>query len=119
MRKVTAWAIIFIVVSYSLHAQMYDPFRKTSKPKLSSGTAGLLPPPPMLPATPAVIPTVVSAVMNDKAFINGAWYRVGDKVNNQEITYIQNHFVSLKEGNRLIVLSVGSNRRVLRTKDVP
>jgi hypothetical protein len=73
----------------------------------------------MLVAMPVVIPTVVSAVMNDRAFINGGWYHVGDRVNNQEVTYIQNDFVGLKQGNRLQMISVGSNRRVLGTKDVP
>jgi len=95
--------------------QMYDPFKKMVKPPK---TAGLLPPPPFLRAQPAVPPTIVSAVMNDKAFINGGWYRVGDRVNNQEIAYIRNDFVGLKEGNRLKMIAVGSNRRVLGTKDV-
>jgi hypothetical protein len=93
---------------------MYDPFHKTSKPKASAN--GLLPPPPMMAPLPT--PTVVSAIMNNKAFINGAWYGIGDKVNNQEVTYIQNNFVGLKEGNRLTMISVGSNRHVLGTKDV-
>jgi hypothetical protein len=97
---------------------MYDPFIKTSKPK-SAVLNSLLPPPPMMTAVPAVPPIVVTAVMDNKAFINGAWYRVGDHVNNQEVTYIQNNFVGLKEGNRLNMISVGSNRHVLGIKDTP
>lgn len=100
-------------VSAALQAQMYDPFRKTAKP---SSSPRLLPPPPM--NVPAVPPTVVSAVMNGRAFINGAWYRVGDRVNNHEITYIDDKFVGLKEGNRLKMIGVGFSRRVLGTKDV-
>lgn len=100
--------------SSMLQAQMYDPFRKTAKP---SSAPHLLPPPPMM--APSVPPTVVSAVMNDKAFINGVWYRIGDRVNNHEITYIDKKFVGLKEGNRLKMVGVGSSRRVLGTKDVP
>lgn len=114
----TAWMIACMIVSTTLDAQMYDPFRKTTS-KSASGSSTLLPPPPMLAAPQLVVPTLVSAVMNDKAFINGAWYRVGDKVNNQEVAYIQNRFVGLKEGNRLVVIGVGSTRPVLRTKDVP
>ncbi len=118
MKPISVWIIICLSISTLLQAQMYDPFRKTAKPKLAIINA-LMPPPPMMVAVPAAVPTVVSAVMNDKAFINGGWYRVGDKVNNQEVTYIQNNFVGLKEGDRLTMISVGSNRRVLGTKDVP
>ena len=57
--------------------------------------------------------------MNDKAFINGAWYRIGDRVNQHEVTYIDKNFVGLKEGDRLKMVGVGSSRRVLGTKDVP
>lgn len=118
MSKFSLISTLYLSVSCLLYAQMYDPFAKTAKPKLSSST-GLFPPPPMMKAVPIVIPTVVSAVMNNKAFINGAWYAIGDKVDNKEVTYIQNNFVGLKEGNRLTMISVGSNRRVLGTKEVP
>ena len=91
---------------------MYDPFRKTAKP----AAAGLRPPPIVASLPP---PLIVSAVMNDKAFINGAWYRIGDRVNQHEVTYIDKNFVGLKEGDRLKMVGVGSSRRVLGTKDVP
>lgn len=118
MKKFFLLITLFLSVPFLMYAQMYDPFAKTAKPKLSSST-GLLPPPPMMASAPIVVPTVVSAIMNNKAFINGAWYAIGDKVDNKEVTYIQNNFVGLKEGNRLTMISVGSNRRVLGTKDVP
>lgn len=116
MRKLPVWILLCLSASHLLHAQMYDPFLKTSKPK-SAAISTLLPPPPMMVAIPTVVPTTVSAIMNNKAFINGGWYRVGDRVNNQEVTYIQNNFVGLKEGNRLTMISVGSNRHVLGIKD--
>lgn len=116
----SGWFILISFVLYdSLHAQMYDPFQKTAKLKPSSQPLAVLPPPKLLPPIPVVIPTTVSAVMNDKAFINGGWYRIGEKVNQQEVAYIQNGFVGLKEGNRLTVIRIGSNRRVLNTKDIP
>lgn len=118
MSKFSLLTTVCLSVSCLLHAQMYDPFAKTAKPK-SSAAIGLLPPPPMMKAAPIIMPIVVSAVMNNKAFINGAWYAIGDKVDNKEVTYIQNNFVGLKEGNRLTMISVGSNRRVLGTKEVP
>lgn len=99
-----------------LAGPMYDPFQKTAK--ASKAAAGLLPPPAMLRLATPPAPTVVTAVMNDKAYINGAWYRVGDRVNDQEVAYIRNDFVGLKEGNRLKMIAVGTNRRVLGIKDV-
>jgi hypothetical protein len=118
MRKLLLGIFLFLGASSLFGAQMYDPFYKTSTSK-SSSSIGLRPPPPMMAELPAFTPTTVSAVMNNKSFINWSWYRVGDKVNNQEVTYIHNNFVGLKEGNRLIMMSVSSNRRVLGTKDVP
>lgn len=110
--------LLTMILAAILNAQMYDPFAKTAKPKLTSISNGLLPPPPMMKIAPIIPPTVVSAVMNDKAFINGEWYRVGDKVNNKEITYIQKNFVGLREGNNLTMISVGGNRRILGTKEI-
>ncbi len=116
MKRIILGLIVCLCVSEALQAQMYDPFRKTAKPAASAGS-GLRPPPPM--ALPAPPPITVSAVMNGKAFINGAWYRIGDRVNHHEVTYIDKNFVGLKEGSRLKMIGVGANRRVLGTKDVP
>lgn len=101
-----------------LQGQMYDPFLKTAKPSAAQ-TSGLLPPPSMIAAKPKAPPITVTAVMNNKAFINGAWYRVGERVNNQEVAYIQNNFVGLKEANRLTMIAVGGTRRVLGIKEIP
>jgi hypothetical protein len=97
---------------------MYDPFYKTHTMKKTRVAASLLMPlPPLLGSAPMFIPTVVTAVMNDKAFINGNWYKVGDTINAQQITSIQPNFVALKEGNRLTMLGVGNQQQVLRTKE--
>ena len=108
-----------VIVSVSLlGAQMYDPFQKTHVMKKSNKPSLLLMPlPPLLGSAPIFTPTVVTAVMNNKAFINGEWYKIGDKVNGQEITSIQPNFVALKEGNRLTMLGVGTQQKVLRTKE--
>lgn len=117
MNKPMVWIIVCLSSAHLLHAQMYDPFLKTAKPRAAS-LSGLLPPPPMMRAIPEIPPIAVSAVMNNKAFINGAWYRIGDRVNNREVAYIQHNFVGLKEGNRLTMFAVGGARRVLGTKEV-
>jgi len=117
MKQTVIWIVLCLCAVQLLEAQMYDPFRKTAKSKPVSGK-GLLPPPPMVDGVP-VVPMVVSAIMNNKAYINGSWYGIGERINNKEITYIQNNFVGLKEGNRLTMISVSSNRHVLGTKDLP
>jgi len=108
-----------VIVSVSLlGAQMYDPFQKTHVMKKSNKPSLLLMPlPPLLGSAPIFTPTVVTAVMNNKAFINGEWHKIGEKVNGQEITSIQPNFVALKEGNRLTILGVGTQQKVLRTKE--
>jgi len=118
MNKPAMWVIIYLCSSHLLHAQIYDPFHKTAKPRKAL-ISGLLPPPLMITSLPVIPQTVVSAVMNNKAFINGSWYRVGDRVNNQEVAYIQNNFVGLKENNRLTMIAVGGARRLLNTKETP
>lgn len=119
MKPFLAFYPLFVALSSLLHAQMYDPFQKTHVMKKTYASSILLMPLPALLSSPvpAPTPTAVTAVMNDKAFINGEWYKVGDKVNGQEITSIQSNFVSLKEGNRLTMLGVGNQQRVLRTKE--
>lgn len=112
------WLILCLGSVHLIQGQMYDPFVKTAKPATAQ-TSGLLPPPPMIAAVPKAPPITVSAVMNNKAFINGAWYRVGERVNNQEVAYIQNNFVGLKEANRLTMIAVGGTRRVLGIKEIP
>lgn len=115
--KRTLFLLSIILLSWTpfVHAKMYDPFRKTAK--TASSVNGLIPPPPMITAAP--VPTIVSAIMNNKAYINGAWYKIGDRVNNKEITYIQNNFVGFKDENRLTMISVTPTRHVLGTKELP
>lgn len=100
-----------------LQAQpLYDPFVKTTKIQKKTSEGALLPPPPIIPH---VEPISVTAVMNEKAFINGKWFSVGDRFRNQEVAFIQPNCVGLKENNRLTMISVGNQRRVLSTKETP
>ena len=117
MRSFLAFTCLTMTFTAALQAQMYDPFHKTSTMKKTHASSLLLLPLPALLSAPEPAPTVVTAVMNNKAFINGAWYKVGDKVNAMEITSIQPNFVALKEGNRLTMLGVGNQQRLLGTKD--
>lgn len=117
MNKPLLCLLLSVCSAHLMHAQIYDPFLKTAKPA-TVASSGLLPPPLLLPPVPKIPSIVVGAVMNNKAFINGAWYRVGDRINNQEVTYIHTNFVGFKEGNRLTMIAVGGTRRVLGIKEV-
>ncbi len=46
----------------------------------------------------------LSAIINDSAFINGKWYKVGDSVNDYNITEISNTEVKLENGKNTIEL---------------
>lgn len=117
MKLLGVLGVLTLLISL-LDAQMYDPFHKTRVMKKSNEVSLLLMPlPPLLGSIPILIPTIVTAVMDNKAFINGEWYKVGDKVNAQEITSIQPNFVAIKEGNRLTMLGVGTQQKVLQTKE--
>lgn len=120
MRYILPLGLLMIGTVITAYAQMYDPFYKSARmKKVHTASPGLLMPlPPLLGAPMIVIPpTVVTAVMNNKAFINGEWYKIGERIDHKEITSIQPNFVTLKEGNRLTVLGVGNQRRVLGTKE--
>lgn len=120
MKSSIAFCAFALPLTTLLHAQMYDPFQKTHTMKTVQKSVRLLPPlPPLLGSTPMFTATVVTAVMNDKAFINDRWYKIGDSVNGQQITSIQANFVTLKEGNRLTMLGVGNQQRYLKMKEAP
>jgi hypothetical protein len=112
---------VLLVWFWTLHAQMYDPFQAALRMKTPPEVLRLPPPPKLLPPlSPSPIPpAVVSAILNDKVFINGAWYRVGDTIDHREVAFIQNAFVGLKEKERLIVMRVGSAPQLLRPKETP
>ena len=105
---------LFLAGNISAQTPLYDPFAKTAKVRVPK-SASLLPPPSLVPRE---TPIIVSAVMNDKAHINGQWHKVGDTIHNKELSFIRSDFVGLKEGSRLIMIGVGTQRRVLTSKEI-
>lgn len=108
---------VALIAVKSMGSEMYDPFAQTESMKKKHSASPLLMPPPLILPAKVFVPTIVTAVMNDKAFINNRWYNVNDSINGQIIVSIQSRFVSLKEGNRLIILGVGNQRRILGIKE--
>lgn len=108
---------VALIAVKGIGGEMYDPFAQTESMKKKHSSSPLLMLPPLILPAKIAVPTVVTAVMNDKAFINNRWYRVNDSLNGQVIVSIQPRFVSLKEGNRLIILGVGNQRRILGIKE--
>ncbi|MCF6201674.1 MAG: hypothetical protein L3J42_06090 [Hydrogenimonas sp.] len=60
----------------------------------------------------------VSALMNDKAFVNGRWVHVGETVAGFKIAEIKDSGVVLKKGKTVRYVPVTKNRRVLKIKDI-
>ncbi len=117
MIKIPLSLILCLSLSTDIMAQMYDPFQKISKQK-SSSLSSLLPPPSMR-MTPLLPALSVSAITDDKAFINGRWYRIGESIGSKKVAYIQSNFVGLQEGSHLTVLTLGSKRRLFDIKETP
>jgi hypothetical protein len=115
MIKIPLSLILCLSLSSNLIAQMYDPFQKTSKQK-SSLLSPLLPPPSLMMAMlpPALS---VSAITDDKAFISGKWYRIGESIGSKKVAYIQSNFVGLQEGSHLTVLTLGSKHHLFDIKE--
>jgi hypothetical protein len=60
---------------------------------------------------------ILGAIINDKAFINGAWHRVGDSIYGFKITKITNYLVYLNKKNKKMTLSTKNSKKILIIKD--
>ncbi|MDD3325271.1 MAG: hypothetical protein PHN38_09160 [Sulfurospirillaceae bacterium] len=58
------------------------------------------------------------SIMNEKAFINGEWYGVGDKIDGLKVVKINKQSVELKNGSRMTSLSLRKSRRLVDIGDV-
>jgi len=81
--------------------KIYDPFRKAFHAIKKSKKIKVQ----VAPPTP-----ILGAIINDTAFIEGEWKRVGDIVKGYKIVAIKDNLVVLKFGKRTIKLSVVSHK---------
>lgn len=57
------------------------------------------------------------AIINQKAFINGQWYSIGQSVEGHKIVKIYKQSVELKKGNKTTHLAYEEARELLHVKD--
>ncbi len=60
---------------------------------------------------------VLSTIINSSAMIDGNWYKVSDKISNYTVTDITKTSVTLKQGNKELVLSTISTNPNLKFKN--
>ena len=100
--------------SQSLPIVKYDPFYKAqkilqSKTKTSHTAAKRKKSPPKLHLT---------AILNDKAYINGNFYKVGDTVASFEVVKISSDSVHLKKGSKITILRFERAKQHIQTTQV-
>lgn len=61
---------------------------------------------------------IVSAILTNRAFINGRWFERGDKIGSYKVAYVKPKKVKLVSKHKNMILYVGKRyRKVLNIKD--
>lgn len=60
---------------------------------------------------------VLSAIMSDKAFINGKWYGLGDKFGSFKVDMIRQNMVGLKRGGKVKIITLGRKKHLFTIKE--
>ncbi len=112
-----------------------DPFifLEKNKPKSKDkGTASSAPGIRMTAAKPSVLKQKVcppdgnttksggfelSAIINSKAMINGSWYKKSDTISSYTVSDISKNSVTLKKGDKELILSTSSKKQTLKFKN--
>ena len=88
---------------------IYDPFRR-AEPLIKRAKKST--------RTPPQAPVVrVSAVMNDRAFVNGRWVARGDRIGPYRIVAVRAGGVVMKEGGRTLFIPVRHEKKLLKIKE--
>jgi len=61
---------------------------------------------------------ILLSVLNDKAFISGKWYKVGEMIGGGRIVGIFPMYVRIKKGTQVQTLSFEKSKRLLHVKDI-
>lgn len=57
------------------------------------------------------------SIMNQKAFISGKWYGVGEMIDGKKIIKINTNTVELKQGSQITILAFEASKDLLKMKD--
>ena len=88
--------------------RVYDPFKRAAPLVKKSSREHL---------APAPAPIRVTAVMNDRAFVNGRWVHAGEYIGRYKIARIGSTGVVLKSGNITRFVPLGKRKRILKIKE--
>lgn len=88
----------------ALSIPKYDPFKR-AKPLLKRKKSGRSAYKPQ--------PSQLTAVMNDKAFINGNWYTKGESIPEGKLVKINRTSVYLKKGKKIKILPLKKSKNLL------
>jgi hypothetical protein len=92
----------------TLELPEYDPFKR-AKPLLIRKLSKR---PVYRPA-----PTALIAVLNDKAYINGRWYKIGDVLFEGKLFKITDESVYLKKGNKIKIFRLKKEKSILQVSE--
>ncbi|MBW6488165.1 hypothetical protein [Sulfurimonas sp.] len=59
----------------------------------------------------------LSTIINSSALINGSWYKKSDVINSYTISDISKNSVTLKKGDKLLILSTVTKKQTLKFKN--
>jgi adenine-specific DNA methylase len=62
-------------------------------------------------------PLVLNAILNSSALINGKWYKKNDKIRSYRVVSIDKSSVTLKSGDRRMILSTNTKNKTLKFKN--
>lgn len=57
------------------------------------------------------------SIFNQKAFISGKWYGIGDVIDDKKIVKINTNTVEMKQGSKVTILTFGASKDLLKIKD--
>ncbi len=87
---------------------IYDPFRR-AEPLIRQAKA--------VKRKPKPITLRITAIMNDRAFVNGRWVRSGDRIGEYKVVGIRSRGIVLKAHNRTLFLPMREKKRLLKVKE--
>ena len=115
MKKTLALAVFAIAAfgSQRLPIIQYDPFFNAQK--IIKQQSMII---KSITKTKAAIKLHLTAILNDQAYINGRFYKVGDKIGAFKVVKISSNSVHLKSKTKTTVLRFSKHKPYIQTKKI-